>query len=54
MTDERYEELVNEAIRALKLDIISYVSEKYPEEADAFEAKINEFADAELDEPDIP
>lgn len=46
MTDERYDEIVNEAIFALKLDVIDYVAKKYPYEAKAFEAKLEELANS--------
>lgn len=49
MTDERYDEIMNEAIRALRLDVIDYVTNKYPEEAQAFENKFEEFANAKDD-----
>lgn len=50
MTDERYDEIMNEAIRALRLDVIEYVEKKYPDEAKAFEDKFEEFANKEVDD----
>lgn len=46
MTDERYDEIVNEAVFALKFDVIDYVTKKYPDEAKAFEAKLDELANS--------
>lgn len=46
MSDERYDEIMNEAIVALKLDVIDYVEKKYPNEAKDFENKFEELANS--------
>jgi hypothetical protein len=50
MTDERYDELVTEAMEHFMLYVLNYVEEHYPNEAKAFEAKMNEIAEQDLGE----
>ena len=50
MTDERYDEIVNEAVVALRLDVVAYVEKKYPSEAKAFEEKLDELANSKDDD----
>ena len=49
MTTERYDELVQEAVFALRIDVCNFITENHPDEAEAFEAKLNELADMEND-----